>query len=131
MMNISPNALDVQDIKFPPSIVEPESCMSVQQIVSRHLQGQPVTLPFFDDSGDENLDDFPLDDDRFDDLTSCIDSMDLTEIADMRARLNSRAAELREQLKTNQNVENPEILENNSPDKQSSSGDSVGASSDA
>lgn len=131
MMNISPNALDVQDIKFPPSIVEPDNAMSVQQIVTRHLQGQPVTLPLLEDSGDENLDHFPLDEDRFDDLTACIDGMDLTEIADMRARLNARAAELREQLKSNQNEQSSESVESSTHNQPSATSDSVGPTADA
>lgn len=131
MMNISPNALDVQDIKFPPSIVEPDNSMSVQQIVTRHLHGQPVTLPMIDDSGDENLDHFPRDEEYFDDLTSFIDSMDYTEIADMRARLNARAAELREQLKTNKNEQITESLENPTDNQPSATSDSVGLSADA
>lgn len=131
MMNISPNALDIQDIKFPPSIVEPDNAMSVQQIVTRHLQGQPVTLPMLDDSGDEDLDHFPLDEERFDDLTTCIDSMDLTEIADMRARLNARASELREQIKNSQNEQSTESLENTSNNQPGATGDSVGVQADA
>lgn len=134
MMNISPNAFDIQDIKFPPSIVEPDNAMSVQQIVTRHLQGQPVTLSLLDDSGDEDLDHFPLDEDRFDDLTACIGSMDLTEIADMRARLNARAAELREQLKTDKNYKNEqsfEGVENSTHNQPIATVDSVGPTADA
>lgn len=123
--------MDVPHIDFPPSITEPENSMSVQEIVNRHLRGQPVSLPSLDDTGDEALDSFPLDDDHFDALTSCIDSLDLTEIADMRARLNARAAELRNNLKQPQNEQNTESLEDTSADQPSSSGDSVGLQTDA
>lgn len=131
MMNIKPNYMDVPHIDFPPSITEPENSMSVQEIVNRHLHGQPVSLPSLDDTGDEALDSFPLDDDQFDALTSCIDSLDLTEIADMRARLNARAAEIRSNLKQSQNEQNTESLEDTSPTEPSSTGDSVGLETDA
>lgn len=130
-MNIKPDYMDVPHIDFPPSITEPENSMSVQEIVNRHLRGQPVSLPSLDDTGEETLDSFPLDDDQFDALTSCIDSLDLTEIADMRARLNARAAEIRNNLKQPQNEQNTESLEDTSDNQPSSSGDSVGLQTDA
>lgn len=130
-MNINPNFMDIPHIDFPPSITEPENSMSVQQIVNRHLAGQPVSLPSYDDTGDEALDSFPLDDEQFDALTACIDSLDLTEIADMRARLNARAAEIRNNLKQNENEQNTQSLENNPDDKSTSAGDSVGPQTDA
>lgn len=123
--------MDVPHIDFPPSITEPENSMSVQEIVNRHLRGQPVSLPSLDDTGDEALDSFPLDDEQFDALTSCIDSLDLTEIADMRARLNARAAEIRNNLKQPQNEQNTESLEDTSDNQPSSSDDSVGLQTDA
>lgn len=123
--------MDVPHIDFPPSITEPENSMSVQEIVNRHLRGQPVSLPSLDDTGDEALDSFPLDDEQFDALTSCIDSLDLTEIADMRARLNARAAELRNNLKQPQNEQDTQSLEDTSNNQSSSSGDSVGLQTDA
>jgi len=131
MMNIKPDYMDVPHIDFPPSITEPENSMSVQEIVNRHLRGQPVSLPSLDDTGDEALDSFPLDDEQFDALTSCIDSLDLTEIADMRARLNARAAEIRNNLKQPQNEQNTESLEDTSDNQPSSSDDSVGLQTDA
>lgn len=126
MMNIKPDYMDIPHIDFPPSITEPENSMSVQQIVNRHLCGQPVSLPSYDDTGDESLDSFPLDEEQFDALTACIDQLDLTEIADMRARLNARAAEIRNNLKQNENEQNTQSLEDTPGDKPSSSGDSVG-----
>lgn len=131
MMNISPDYMVIQHVDFPPSITEPENSMSVQQIVNRHLRGQPVSLPSYDDTGEESLDSFPLDDEQFDALTSCIDQLDLTEIADMRARLNARAAELRNNLKQPQNEQNTESLEDTSNNKQSAASDSVGLQTDA
>lgn len=131
MMNIKPDYMDIPHIDFPPSITEPENSMSVQEIVNRHLRGQPVSLPSLDDTGDETLDSFPLDDEQFDALTSCIDSLDLTEIADMRARLNARAAEIRNNLKQNENEQNTQSLEDTSPHQSSTSGDSVGLQTDA
>lgn len=131
MMNLNPDYMDVLHIDFPPSITEPENSMSVQEIVNRHLRGQPVSLPSLDDTGDEALDSFPLDEEQFDALTSCIDSLDLTEIAEMRARLNARAAEIRNNLKQPQNEQNTENFEDPSPDQPSSSGDSVGPQTDA
>lgn len=123
--------MDIPHIDFPPSITEPENSMSVQEIVNRHLRGQPVSLPSLDDTGDETLDSFPLDDDQFDALTSCIDSLDLTEIADMRARLNARAAEIRNNLKHPHNEQDTESLEDTSSDQSSTSGSSVGLQTDA
>lgn len=131
MLNINPNYAAIPHIDFPPSITEPENSMSVQEIVNRHLRGQPVSLPSYDDAGDESLDSFPLDDEQFDALTSCIDSLDLTEIADMRARLNARAAEIRNNLKQSENEQNTESLEDTSNNKPSASGDSVGLQTDA
>lgn len=131
MMNINPDYMIIPHIDFPPSITEPENSMSVQEIVNRHLCGQPVSLPSYDDTGDEALDSFPLDEEQFDALTSCIDHLDLTEIADMRARLNARAAEIRNNLKQSENEQNPQGLENSSPDKPDATGDIVGHSADA
>lgn len=131
MMNINPDYMTIPHIDFPPSITEPENSMSVQEIVNRHLRGQPVSLPSYDDTGDEALDSFPLDDEQFDALTACIDHLDLTEIADMRARLNARAAEIRNNLKQSENEQNPQSLENSSPDKPDATGDTVGPSADA
>lgn len=130
-MNLNPDYMDVLHIDFPPSITEPENSMSVQEIVNRHLRGQPVSLPSLDDTGDEALDSFPLDEEQFDALTSCIDSLDLTEIAEMRARLNARAAEIRNNLKQPQNEQNTETFEDTSDNQPSSSGDSVGPQTDA
>lgn len=123
--------MDVPHIDFPASITEPENSMSVQEIVNRHLRGQPVSLPSLDDTGDEALDSFPLDDEQFDALTSCIDSLDLTEIADMRARLNARAAEIRNNLKQSENEQNTESLEDTSHHQPGATGDSVGPQTDA
>lgn len=131
MMNINPDYMNVPHIDFPPSITEPENSMSVQEIVNRHLCGQPVSLPSYDDVGDENLDSFPLDDEQFDALTACIDQLDLTEIADMRARLNARAAEIRNNLKQSENEQNTQSLEDNPADKPTATGDNVGLPADA
>lgn len=131
MMNINPDYMTIPHIDFPPSITEPENSMSVQEIVNRHLRGQPVSLPSYDDTGDEALDSFPLDEEQFDALTACIDHLDLTEIADMRARLNARAAEIRNNLKQSENEQNPQGLENSSPDKPDAAGDTVGLPADA
>lgn len=131
MMNINPNYMAIPHVDFPPSITEPENSMSVQEIVNRHLRGQPVSLPSYDDTGDESLDSFPLDDEQFDALTSCVDQLDLTEIADMRARLNARAAELRNNLKQSENEQNTQSLEDPSIDKSGSSSDSGGPQTDA
>lgn len=131
MMNINPNYMAIPHVDFPPSITEPENSMSVQEIVNRHLRGQPVSLPSYDDTGDESLDSFPLDDDQFDALTACIDQLDLTEIADMRARLNARAAEIRNNLKESANEQNTQSLEDTSLDKSGSSSASGGPQTDA
>lgn len=131
MMNINPDYMAIPHIDFPPSITEPENSMSVQEIVNRHLCGQPVSLPSYDDTGDETLDSFPLDEEQFDALTACVDHLDLTEIADMRARLNARAAEIRNNLKQSENEQNTQGLENSSPDKPDVTGDIVGHQADA
>ena len=131
MMNISPDYMTIPHIDFPPSITEPENSMSVQEIVNRHLRGQPVSLPSYDDTGEEVLDSFPLDEEQFDALTACIDQLDLTEIADMRARLNARAAEIRKNLKQSEDEQDTESLEDNSPDKPDATDDIVGHSADA
>lgn len=131
MMNINPDYMLIPHIDFPPSITEPENSMSVQEIVNRHLSGQPVSLPSYDDTGEESLDSFPLDDDQFDALTACIDQLDLTEIADIRARLNARAAEIRNNLKESENEQNTQGLENSSPDKSDTTDDIVGHPADA
>lgn len=131
MLNLSSDYMIIPHVDFSPSITEPENSMSVQEIVNRHLRGQPVSLPSFDDTGDESLDSFPLDEDQFDALTSCIDQLDLTEIADMRARLNARAAEIRNSLKQNENEQDTQSLEDPSFDKPSAASDSVGPQTDA
>lgn len=131
MLNINPDYMSIPHIDFPPSITEPENSMSVQQIVNRHLSGQPVSLPSYDDTGDETLDSFPLDEEQFDALTARIDQLDLTEIADMRARLNARAAEIRNNLKQMENEQNTQSLESASPSQPIDTGDIVGPSADA
>ena len=131
MLNINPDYMLIPHIDFPPSITEPENSMSVQEIVNRHLCGQPVSLPSYDDAGDEALDTFPLDDDHFDALTACIDELDLTEIADMRARLNARAAEIRNNLKQSENEQDTQSLESASPAQPADTGDMVGPPADA
>lgn len=104
-INIHPTAREPQVFDFEDSIVEPDEAMSVTDIIRRHLSGQPLSVPGdYDgtDVGDNELDD--SDDEMFDIISTRIDSMDLTEIDEMRAMLNNRASTLRAQIKAEEDA---------------------------
>lgn len=104
-INIHPTAREPQVFDFEDSIVEPDEAMSVTDIIRRHLSGQPLSIPGdYDgtDVGDNELDD--SDDEMFDIISTRIDSMDLTEIDEMRSMLNNRASALRAQIKAEEDA---------------------------
>lgn len=104
-INIHPTAREPQVFDFEDSIVEPDEAMSVTDIIRRHLSGQPLSVPGdYDgtDVGDNELDD--SDDEMFDIISTRIDSMDLTEIDEMRSLLNNRASTLRAQIKAEEDA---------------------------
>lgn len=104
-INIHPTAREPQVFAFEDSIVEPDEAMSVTDIIRRHLSGQPLSIPAdYDgtDVGDNELDD--SDDEMFDIISTRIDSMDLTEIDEMRSMLNNRASALRAQIKAEEDA---------------------------
>ena len=104
-INIHPTAREPQVFDFEDSIVEPDEAMSVTDIIRRHLSGQPLSVPGdYDgtDVGDNELDD--SDDEMFDIISARVDSMDLTEIDEMRSLLNNRASALRAQIKAEEDA---------------------------
>lgn len=104
-INIHPTAREPQVFDFEESIVEPDEAMSVTDIIRRHLSGQSLSIPGdYDgtDVGDNELDD--SDDEMFDIISTRIDSMDLTEIDEMRSLLNNRASVLRAQIKAEEDA---------------------------
>nr|QQL13312.1 MAG: hypothetical protein [Microviridae sp.] len=104
-INIHPTAREPQVFDFEDSIVEPDEAMSVTDIIRRHLSGQPLSVPGdYDgtDVGDNELDD--SDDEMFDIISARVDSMDLTEIDEMRSLLNNRASTLRAQIKAEEDA---------------------------
>lgn len=104
-INIHPTAREPQVFDFEDSIVEPDEAMSVTDIIRRHLSGQPLSVSGdYDgtDVGDNELDD--SDDEMFDIISTRIDSMDLTEIDEMRSLLNNRASTLRAQIKADEDA---------------------------
>ena len=104
-INIHPTAREPQVFDFEDSIVEPDEAMSVTDIIRRHLSGQPLSVPGdYDgtDVGDNELDD--SDDEMFDIISARVDSMDLTEIDEMRSLLNNRASVLRAQIKAEEDA---------------------------
>lgn len=98
-------------------IAEPDCAMSVLAILQRHVSGTPFDTAAGDDSSsvehtDDGSKDYFPDDVMFDALTSRVRRMDMTEIDEMRAALNSRARELRSQFDSIVSSENKKPFDN-------------------
>lgn len=102
-----------------PSETQPEDVMTITEMLNRHVQGLPVT-------GGHGFSDFP---DELGYIPDDINSLDLTEIDELRQAVNARYEELQAQARNGSgaNTERSEVRHSTTGSTNSSGTDEVGA----